>query len=290
MLTLRLISPLALIVWLTPSTLAQSPTYDIPETQRLVEQMIDAHGGMAAWEAISAFQFTTAMHLASLPIGEGRTYHHNLRYYTVTLDPHTSRGYVEFPWDEREGSTIGFDGTTLWALPYTLDPVYNDGARQLMYYHYGMLALPWMTQLAHVRLSRKPQASLPTHDGSFHVVAMQFNPPGKTHEGGFELYIDPETFLIRGFTQTTSYPLLPGDVLPSPFNATSFPGMYRVIDAYATTNGLTLPRTYTTVGQSEEGLTVFGAHMILEVNLNGTLDSTKLQMPAGAEAVYTRPR
>ena len=76
-----------------------APKYEDAEAKRIVESMVQAHGGADAWFSAPTLQFTAAMYLASLPVTEGRTYFDNWRNYTVTVQPQTSRGWVELPFE-----------------------------------------------------------------------------------------------------------------------------------------------------------------------------------------------
>jgi len=251
--------------------------------------MVAAHGGTAFTNAPSV-HFTVTMYLSSLPVGsDGRTYEHNWRIYKVTQDPCTGRGYVELPWEDREGPTIGFDGKELWSLDYSFDPVYQDDPYMLSFYHYSMIALPWLTQLEGVNLEYVgTETSLPGFSEPLEVVKMTFDPDGKTHEGYFKLFIDPETNLLRGFEHTSAMAILPNDLLPDEMGLTPAT-MFRVTDGYLQADGVTVPKTYTTFMLEEDGThKMVGVHMLSDVSMKRTISASDVRKPDGANVAFTK--
>jgi hypothetical protein len=280
------LSLLTLIVFGCQDLAGDNP-YGDDQAVELVARMVEAHGG-DLWTSAPSIHFTITMYLASLPVGEdGRTYEHNWRVYKVTQNPTNGQGYVELPWEDREGPSMAFNGEELWALDYHFDPVYNDDPFTLLYYHYSMLGMPWSAQLPGVELEYAGlETSLPGYPKEHHVVKMTFNPVGKKHEGYIKLFIDPETYLLRGFEHTSQMTMLPGDVLPSEIGLTPVV-MYRVTDGYLEVDGVTVPKSYTTFMLQEDGSQkMVGVHMVTEPSLTRTISADELRKPDGATVIY----
>lgn len=252
---IRTVAPLAaftlLAAWPT-RVLAQGPAYADAEARTLIAGMLEAHGGMEPWLRARGFRYTATMHLTVLPPVEGRTWGDSWRVYTVTLDPRTSRGYVELPMEEGSEPSAGWNGTTLWRRPYRFDPPFQDDAFQLLYFHYSMLVLPWLTQVDGTVLRTVTPDSLPGYPALHDVVEMTFQPRGAVHEGKYLLYLDRDTHRLRGWTQTTMVPRLPGTVIPDSLPS-GFRPSTRVVDSWVSVGGLLIPETYVTVRRLPDG-------------------------------------
>ena len=151
-----------------------------------------------------------------------------------------------------------------------------------------MISLPWLTQQNEVSLRSAGSEALPFFDTPHHVVEMSFHPEGKTHEGVFRLYIDPETYRLRGFSQTARYPFLPGDVFPQDLSAGGMSNMFRVIETYANVDGLVLPRSYSTIVVREDGMQLMGSHLVLQPSFENPLPEQSLTKPDGARVMSER--
>lgn len=279
------VAAVALAAALIPTSFAG---YDSPETREVIDKMVQSHGGAKKWAKAPSFNFTVAMYLASLPVGDERTYFDNWRYYEVTIDPDTSRGFVELPFEERRQPNIAFDGTNIWMVDYDFDPNFKDGPFQLLYYHYSLINLPWMSQVDGVDLKRKDPGMVPGFDKQYLVVNMSFNPQDKTHAGSYDLYIDPDTYLLRGVHHNAMFPILPGGVLPAEVDGMRS-SMWRITEAYAEVGGMTIPRSYNTIRVSGDDTQLMGSHVVLDASFDQNFDMKKLDQPANARVVYTRP-
>ena len=264
------------------------PTYDNTDTQALTEAMVEAHGGQGAWLETPSFNYKYVMYLASLPVpGEsGRRYFDNWRLYEATLEPRTSRGYLSLPLEESVGPHAGFDGERLWSRPYSFDPSFQDSPFMLMYFHYSMIALPWMTQMDGVVLEDRGTGNLPSLDIEFRVVRMSFSPAGKTHGGHYDLYIDPQTNRLAGWIQTTRVPILPGDALPAEVEGRDGPGnIARIVDQYAELDGKLIPIAYSSLA-TDGSDRLFGIHLLIEPSFGDAIDVSMLEPPEDAEIIY----
>ena len=50
------------------SSIAEGPKYASDETKRVIEQMIEAHGGYEKWEQLNTLSFKTFMHSETLGV------------------------------------------------------------------------------------------------------------------------------------------------------------------------------------------------------------------------------
>ena len=227
------------------SAVAQ-PVYDNDDTRRIVEAMAAAHGGAERFFEAPSFKFSIAMYLYTLGINEDRSSYDNWRYYTVTIDPDTSRAYVEIPHENLDGPEAAVTRDQYWRADYQFDPAFQEGPHILAWFHYSMIALPFLTQIDGAELSRIEDSSLPNSEKTYPTVRMRFSPgSGKSMEGFMDLIIDPDTHLLAGWGQGTPIALLPGDILPPEVPA--LPGgarFLRVVDKYQTIDGITIPIGY----------------------------------------------
>lgn len=284
-------SPIARVNSTSGTWSAGTPTYVNDESRRVAERLLDAHGGLAAWEAVGSLGFTANMYLASVPLsGEGfeRTYYDNWRHYRVTIEPATSRGSIEMPLERPGEPRIGFDGTRLWSLPYDFDPPFRDPPLQMMFYHYSMVVLPFLTQQDDVVLELVGEGTLPGSEAALDILEMRFEPEGRVHEGHFHLYVDQGSGRLRGFRQTAPFPLLPGPVFADDSGAGNPPSMARLIDAYAEVGGLLIPRSYTTVRDTEDGYEMLGVHLVLDPEVSARFASGPSERPADARVIMSR--
>ncbi len=184
--------------------------------------------------------------------------------------------------ETHDGPEVAYDGEQIWVVPYGFDqPKFRDGPLQLMWFHYGMVALPFMTQVEGVRHEYAGIRSLPGKERQYDVVQMSFHPENKTHSGVIDLYIDRETSRLKAWTQGTRMPILPGDVLPREFQSSGGDTL-RVIDEYQDIDGLIIARSYASIAGN--GSQVTGAHLILNPSIKQAFDEAALKRPPGSES------
>ena len=264
---------------------AETPGYSDQSTREAVEKMVAAHGGADRFFAAPSFRFSIAMYLYTLGINEERTSYDNWRYYTVTVDPDTSRAYVDVPHENLPGPEAGVTADEYWRTTYAFDPPFQEGPQTLAWFHYGILALPFLTQVEGVVLTSIEPGSLPNSAKVFPAIRMTFEPGGGKSMAGFiDLFIDPDTYLLAGWSQGSAFPLLPGDVLPPEVAATRN-RMLRVVDAYHDIDGLIIPKGY--YSNRPDGV-LAGSHIILEASFDAPFDESQLMRPDGGRTVYER--
>lgn len=270
---------------ITPANAA--PAYDDSDTRQIVEEMVEAHGGADRFFAAKSFKFTIAMYLYTLGINEKRTSYDNWRHYTVTVDPDTSRAYVDVPLENLDGPEAAVTRDQYWRTDYQFDKPFQEGPHMLAWFHYSMIALPFLTQVDGVKLVQIEDSSLPNSDKTYPTIHMTFEPgEDRTMPGFMDLIIDPDTHLLAGWGQGTPIALLPGDILPPEVFA--LPGgarFLRVVDKHQTVDGLVIPAGY--YSNRPDG-SLAGSHILLSASFSEKFDEKKLKKPKGARVVHDR--
>lgn len=271
------------------------PAYDSDAARRLTEQMVEAHGGLERWRAAPAIATTFAIYLASLPVGgeEGpgaeRSYIDNWRFFTATIEPSTSRGYVDIPTEGMPGPEAGFDGETWWGTAYRLDAgPFRDGPLQLLWCHYAMINMPFLTQLDGVSIAAtgKQVIAFPRGAEELDAIRVTYETLGKP--GFYDIYIDPETRLMRAWRHTAAFPALPGGVvLNAMFNGPDGAGILRIVDQHREFDGVVIPTSYTTLN-AEGG--VLGAHLVVDASYTDEFDAALARPPAETQIARSLPR
>lgn len=262
------------------------PHYADKAVRKTVEKMVAAHGGFERWISAPSIELDLAMVLLVLPEAEGRTPKDDWRYYLVTVEPKSSKAIVDVPWEDAEGPEVGLTRDAYWRRNLTFDPAFQDPPHMLGWYHYGMISLPFLSQVDGVHIESAEGMTHPYSGADLIGVKMTFEPGGgKTHAGEAVLYIDPETNLVAAWRTSTMFPLLPGDVLPA--QAPRGPGgALRVVESYADADGLVLPRAYASIGPDGA---VNGTHVVLSARIGGAFPHDAALPPADAEIIYQRP-
>ncbi|MEN8145856.1 MAG: hypothetical protein ABFS14_13010 [Gemmatimonadota bacterium] len=262
------------------------PTYDGPATQALVEAMLEAHG-WERWQQSSAARFELVMYLPELTrMLPGRPYANAWRRYDTTLEPRTSRAYIDIPFEADQGPAAGFDGASLWGRGYTPDPNISDPPPQLLYMHSSFVRMPFLTQLPGAELSDGGMDSLPGRTESLRVVEMKFE---SETQGPilFRLFVDPQTNLLVGFEHNAFYPPLPGGIPPLAFPRMPAPTtIARIVEQRQEVDGVILPRAYISVAENEAGeVRLTGTHLVQAAELDAAFDTAKAAPSAGARII-----
>lgn len=253
-----------------------------PDAQTILEDMAKAHGGREAWLAAPAIRLSLVMHLSSLGPNEERTWSDSWRYYVTTIDPDTSRTYVDVPHEGLDGFEAGFDGKQLWQTSYSFDPSFQDGAMMLSWYHYGMIALPFLAAAEGSDARYLGTESLAGDDVAYHVVQVSYG--AVDWDGDFDLFIDQATGRLKAWRQGAMTPPLPGDPLPGlPVPPAK---ILRVVDEYQTVSGFILPRTYVSYSPAGD---LGGVHMVLDAQVIASFEEAAASPPDGARVVFEKP-
>lgn len=247
------------------SVLAQEgPEYATEETRRVIERMVNAHGGMERWRDAPSVSYDN---IFFNPFAQGDPWWVSRE----VTDPGTRRAYQDWPLD---GATLGYDGARTW----TTDWKRPNNPRFMAHFFYYFVNLPWLTQDAGVRLGEPESRRLPDDETEYIAVRMEFTEPptvGKTADDSFRLFIHPETFLLQAYEYTIGWgPMLDGMNVPQ---GEVFGPTLRVHDRFSTVDDLVIPATMRTI--SQDGSRVFGHHAILNPSFSRPFEEDRMTMP-----------
>ncbi len=218
----------------TTALAAGEATYDSPATRSTIEHMIEAHGGMSAWEAAPSVSFLRKAEL----VGDPQPW-----VLHETIEQGRRRLYQD--WLE-EGARLASDGNEVWTVSWSkvFPPAF---VAQIGFY---FLNMPWITQDRGVILKQVDPGSYPSTEDEFTRVEMTFQPgTGDTPGDRYVLYIEPETHLLRAIEYHVSYGALLDGAYLAPSVKTIGP-FFHVNDEFAEVDGNTVPVRYTVYSQS----------------------------------------
>lgn len=260
---------------------AEAQAQSQPEQCSLLDEMAEAHGGRERWLEQPALKMHFSMHLNSLSpdLVEGRSCSDSWRLFETVIEPSTSRGYVDNLLADHAGPEAGFDGTRLWDSDVTHDPAFKDPAFMMLWYHYTMIAMPFLVAHPLVDATCEGQAPLLNESGTFEKVRVSYERAG--WPGYLELYIDPETRLLKGWNQALRTPPLPGE--PVPFLPVASATPTRVVDSYLSFDGFTIPRAYVSYAPSGNYTAL---HVLSEIERLDQFDSDAATPPDGVRITF----
>lgn len=266
---------LAVMCGLAFSTQAQE--YNSTEVKEVIEKMLKAHGGLDNWKKTPSFSYDLAMYMPSIPLQEGWNEYDQWRLDKFQFDVNTGKGIVEIPW---QNAQIGFDGREIWNKGYIQEKMRLSAGFRL-YYHFGLINQPFLTQLPGVKIGELKKGTIPNDDTEYLSVRLTYAPGnGNTHNGFYQLFIDPVTYLLKAVLGNVRVPLLPGNVLVAllgdnyELNSGRFE-IYRVFKGRQTVDGITIPSQYTTLSSSGE---VMGMHIVINPSFKEKLKQKKVAL------------
>jgi outer membrane lipoprotein-sorting protein len=256
---------LAIAMLTLGSSVAQTK-YASPETQEVIEKMIQAYGGYEKWKNLETLTFTSSMQSKSLGF---------LRFWikTQTIDMKTRRSYQDWP---LVGSQIVYDGEKVWSTNWRLGNPPNH--QYSVYYYY--VNLPWLTQDNNVKLGKAEKIKHPAFKTEVYKIPMTFTESptlGKSQNDTYTLYINASNYILDGYEYTVGYgPLL--DQLKIPKDKTSFGPALRINTYTGDINVLKFPMLMTT--NSLDLKDQYGDHAIYSFKMNDNFDESRMTMPA----------
>lgn len=248
-----------LMVW-TYTPAAAQPNYASPESQEIIEKMVEAHGGLDKWRSAEAISIEHILHIPNGPWMVKRE----------IVEISTRRIYSDWPLLR---SQIAFDGEKTWSIDWSgmLPP------NSTLYTGFVSTNLVWLTQDQGANLSAPHRAKFPGPDGGdtdYHVIRM-------TYDGGddyYELYIEPEGYRLRGFeTIVTHGGML--DAMGMPPEVKFFGPMVHDFRFYAEVEGLVFPQQW--ISRMAEDGEEIGHHLVLNHALT-SFDEARMRMPSDA--------
>ena len=252
------------------------PEYATEETRRVIETMVDAHGGIDRWRQAPSIRFDNVMH---------NNYHgkNEFAWWIAheVIDQETRQVWQEWPMDD---ARIGFDGDQVWSVNWNRG---NPSAFMVHFFYY-FVNLPWLTQDDGVQLSEVSRFQWPGIDAELYEVRMTFDGAptvGKSGKDFYVLYIHPETYRLVGYQYGNGYkPLV--DLMNMPEGQDVFGPLWRIITQYEEVDGLLFPSAFRTMPEADER--IVGNHVILNIDISKPFETWRAAIPPDA-AVFTGP-
>lgn len=237
------------------------PRYATPETQRVIEAMVAAHGGMEAWHRISEVRYRFFTRNTGAPPW--------LSWERV--ETRTRRARIDWPVFD---AVVAYDGSDVWSTrwPIPLSPGFFANLT------YGFITLPFQTQQDGVRLEAPQQGTLPGDDTTYVTVRMTMDRPRGLMPGTYyRLFIHPETHLLHALEFDISHPGLVS--IPNQSIGPNF----HVFSERQEVGGVLFPAFYTSSGSRAGNLVERRAvHYVFDLSVSGTFDATAVRRPPEA--------
>ena len=269
--TSKLVSvPTILLAFVLSAPCMSAPEYASDESRRVVEAMVNAHGGIERWRAAPSIRFDNVFH---------NNYHGKREFAWwvahEVIDQKTRRAWQDWPMDD---ARIGFDGEEVWSTYWKRG---NPSAFMVHFFYY-FVNLPWLTQDDGVRLSAPTRYIWPGTEDELYEIRMTFDGApsvGKSAKDFFVLYIHPETYRLFGYQYGSGYkPLV--DLMNMPEGQDVFGPMWRLITKYEDVDGLLFPAAFRTMPEADER--IVGNHVILNIDVSTPFETEKSEQPEQA--------
>ncbi|NVK22092.1 MAG: hypothetical protein HWD86_06205 [Kangiellaceae bacterium] len=254
---------LYILIALSAYAAKAEPDYKSTETKLIIKKMIQAHGGYEKWSKAPSIRFDNVMH---------NNYHQKEQFAWwiahEVIDQKMRQVYQDWPMDN---ATIGFDGKAVWQKNWQK----GNPPEFMVHFFYYFVNLPWITQDNNVVLSAVDKFKWPGQEKEFYQIKMTFKGEasvGKSLKDYFVLYIDPDTYLLRGYQYATGYePFLELMGLKGKYEV--FGPLWRTITKYTNVDGLIFPAAFRTMPEADER--IVGNHVILNIEIDKPFDYSK---------------
>lgn len=221
--------------------------------RKVVERMIDAHGGLEKWQSAPTVSFEIAVTPAKRP---GRV-------VRETVEQGSRRAYHDYL---QEGSRMSWDGEKAW----TENAKGDRSARFAARVNYYFMNLPWVAADPGVILGEPGTGKLWDEPADYITVKMTFEPGvGDTPDDYYLLYIDPASYLLKAAEFIVTF-------------ARQEPDPARIIlyEEYATVDGLRVPVKTTLYWKQDRSL--YGTRNVKDWSFREPFDESRMVMPPGA--------
>jgi len=228
-----------------------------PTTEKLIEHLVSAHGGMDAWASAPTVSFTDEFVPAGVPQGISSR---------VTVEQGARRAYIDY----EGGMTATWDGEKAWSQNWALP--YPPRFMALLNYHF--LNLPWLVEDPGVILSEFGQRQLPGDETEYFSIKVTYDENvGDTPRDYYRLYVDPDSHVLHAVQYIVTYQaLLPEGMTETPANTL-------VYEDFETVSGLRVPTAYRIyLPDGSE----FGAATIRDWSFDEPFDTARMTMPDDA--------
>jgi hypothetical protein len=249
---------------LVPTATAATPA-ERTEAVKVVEEMIEAHGGMVKWRSAPTVTFEDQWR------ADGKRMGGPVR---ITVEQTTRRTYHDYLGTD---TRLAWDGTKAWSENWES----QAPPRFLALLNYYFVNLPWLTMDDGVNLSDVGTATLRDDPTEYVTVRMTFEPGvGDTPDDYYVLYIHPQTKQLKGCRYVVTYKAL----LPEGEKMT--PEHVLVFDSYERVDGLLVP-THFSIYQVDG--TPYAECEITNWSFHEPFDESRMTMPPGAVVDESQP-
>lgn len=262
---------IALMAALLLATTAQAgPRYASDETRRVIEAMVEAHGGLERWRAAPSIRFYSVMH-------DNYARKEAFAWWIAyeVIDQKTRKVWQHWPMEDAD---VGYDSESVW---WSNRPRANPPP-QFIHFFYYFVNLPWITQDDGVALGEVKRFDWPGMGKELYEVKMTFDEApgvGKSGKDYFVLYVDPDNYRLAGYQYAVGYrPMM--DIMGQPPEREVFGPLWRLITRYEEVGGLLFPSAFRTMPEADER--IVGNHVILDIDVSQPFEYEKARMPAGA--------
>lgn len=257
---------------LPPSSERQADTafanaHATPAAIALARRVIDAHGGIEAWQRARTVRYTQSL---SIP-GETTPW-----IATETAETAPARRLYQ-DWTSPGGSLV-WDGHDVWTRGWKL----GNPPKLMPFLNLNSLITPWLaldegaileTSDAMCEIPGEPNARYETV--TVRAPADSTRPPVA---GFYRIFLDPKDGHMKAMSYSVTYgPLL--DAMGLPPEMEEMGPITHVYDSYARVGGLLVPTRYHTVGT--DGM-LYGEHDVRDWAVGVKFDETRMKRPADA--------
>ncbi len=238
------------------------PDYANEETRIVIEAMVEAHGGMAAWRRVESFRFR----MLSKVSGQA-----NAWLSTETVEPSTGRSVLDWPVLE---ASIVWDGKEVWSVNWPPAPPPGFFPRL----SYAFVTLPFLTQAEGVSLGPMEPGGIPGDSTDYLTVRMTYLQQNADIPGDYyKLFIDPASLLLKAIEFNITHPGMIAN------RNQALGPIVHVFEEYTAVGALTIPTYYVTFGFNPRNKNVSNAlHVVFDISVNGPFDEARMQRPANA--------
>ena len=237
--------------------------YPLQDATSIVAKMINAHGGIEKWKNSPSIRYTHDMVDPNKP--DDHWLSHEIH------EQGRRRCFQEWSSDD---AILANTGKEIW----TVDWKRGNPPSMMSGVSYFFINMVWMTQddLANLELKEKTEVDVIEQGKSFHTVRLTFT--GSSPYEYFDMYIDPETYMLRGVKYTVTHKdLFKAFGLP---DDTKFMGpLTKVYKEYTEVDGLKFTSRYDTYRPNGQN---YGIHTVSNYSITEEFDESKLVRPNNA--------
>ncbi len=239
---------------------AGTPTYESDAARELVEQMIEAHGGLDAWDGVETLQFKFFTKVIFKDAGPPP-------FYSVETT-RLSDGATVIDWPLLDARTV-WNGETVWSENWNVGPL---PAGFFTHLTTSFLTLPWLTQSDGATISDVVHKSWLSSDVAYPTVRLTFDRRGPMIPGEYyDLFIDPDTKRLKAIGFDITHP---GMVRIA---GQSIGPNYHIFEEYSQVGEAVLGSYYETLGTpAGDGPITRAIHNAFQFRVNAPLDEADL--------------